>query len=287
MAYTNYHSHCYFCDGKEAPEVYLEEAIRLGMPAYGISSHAPLPYELSWPMDEADRALYVEQLQQLKERYAGRLEVYRGLEVDFIPEVAGPRRMKETYVLDYTVGSVHFVDFYADGFPWEIDGAHQGFLQGLEEIFEGEIEAAIQRYYSLIRQMVQDDPPDIVGHLDKIKIQREAGKLFDEQSAWYQTEMAHTLDVIAEAGLIVEVNTRGMCKKLTTEPYPSYWVLEQMRERNIPIMLNSDSHHPREITSHFSEVTERLLDIGYEQQRILYREGWQDVALTKDGVLIR
>nr|WKN38003.1 histidinol-phosphatase [Tunicatimonas sp. TK19036] len=287
MAYTNYHSHCHFCDGKEAPEIYLQEALRLGMPAYGISSHAPLPYNLPWPMDNDDRALYTQELKRLKELYADRIEVYRGLEVDFIPDVAGPGRVKETYGLDYTVGSVHFVDFYDDDFPWEIDGAHQGFLRGLEEIFDNNIEKAIQRYYSLIRQMVREDPPDIIGHIDKIKIQSEAGKLFDEQADWYQTEITSTLDAIAQAGLIVEVNTRGMYKNLTTEPYPSYWVLEQMRERDIPIMLNSDSHHPREMTGHFSDVTEWLLEIGYNQLRILYKNEWQDVALTKEGVSIQ
>jgi len=285
MAYTNYHSHCYYCDGKETPEVYLQQAIRLGMPAYGISSHAPLPYELSWAMKEDDRESYVQEIQQLKEQYAEQIEVYRGLEVDFIPKVAGPSRLKESFALDYTVGSVHFVDYFTDGHPWEIDGRHQVFLRGLEEIFANNIEAAIQRYYALIRQMVQEDPPNIVGHLDKIKIQSEDAQLFDEQAEWYQTEVIKTLDVIAEAGLIMEINTRGMYKQLTDEPYPSYWVLEQMRERNIPIMLNSDSHHPREITGHFAEVAERLLDIGYDHMRILYRGEWQDVAFTSDGIV--
>ena len=285
MAYTNYHSHCYYCDGKEAPEVYLQQAIRLGMPAYGISSHAPLPYQLPWLMKEADQNSYVQELQQLKEKYADRIEVYRGLEVDFIPNVAGPSRVKNQFSLDYTVGSVHFVDYFADGHPWEIDGRHQVFLRGLEEIFANDIEAALRRYYTLIQQMVREDPPDIVGHLDKIKIQSEEGQLFDEQAEWYQTEVIKTLDTIAEAGLIMEVNTRGMYKQLTNEPYPSYWILELMRQRNIPIMLNSDSHHPREITGHFIEVTERLLEMGYDQVRILYRGEWRDVAFTSNGVV--
>ncbi|MGB3587073.1 MAG: histidinol-phosphatase [Tunicatimonas sp.] len=284
MTYTNYHSHCYFCDGKDSPEVYIQQAIQLGMPTYGVSSHAPLPYKLPWPMKEIDSERYVAEIEQLKKKYAGQIEVYRGLEVDFIPKVAGPSWVEDKFSLDYTIGSVHFVDFFADGHPWEIDGRHQVFLKGLQEIFANDIEAAIQRYYSLIRQMVRDDPPNIIGHLDKIKIQSEEGKLFDEHAEWYREEISKTLDTIADAGLIVEVNTRGMYKQLTNEPYPSYWILERMRERNIPITLNSDAHHPREIISHFVEVTERLKTIGYEQLRILYQGAWQDMQLTKDGV---
>ncbi|WKN41676.1 histidinol-phosphatase [Tunicatimonas pelagia] len=281
MTYTNYHSHCYFCDGKDTPEVYLQRAIQLGMPAYGISSHAPLPYELSWPMKEADRESYVREIERLKEKYTNQIEVYRGLEVDFIPGVVGPSWVKDTFSLDYTIGSVHFVDFFTNGFPWEIDGRHQVFLQGLQEIFANNIEAAICRYYALVRQMVREDPPDIVGHLDKIKIQSEGSKLFNERATWYEAEVEKTLDSIAEVGLIMEVNTRGIYKQLTPEPYPSYWILERMRERNIPIMLNSDAHHPREISSHFAEVTARLSAIGYEQVRVLYQGVWQDVARFK------
>lgn len=286
MPYTNYHSHCYFCDGKEAAEFYLQEAIRLGMPAYGISPHSPLPYDLPWTMSEVDGDTYINEIERLKELYTEQIEVYRGVEVDFIPDVAGSRFIKDEFSLDYTIGSVHFVDFFADGHPWEIDGRHQVFLQGLDQIFKNNIEAAIQRYYALIRQMVQDDPPDIVGHLDKIKIQSEDGQLFNEQSDWYQQAVSETLDVIAETGLIIEVNTRGMCKQLTDEPYPSYWILQQMRERDIPIVLSSDSHHPREIMSHFSDVTEQLLAIGYNQVRILYQNQWQDKPLTKNGIEI-
>ncbi len=42
---TNYHSHCSFCDGKAPMEEFIREAIRQGFTAYGVSSHAPLPFD--------------------------------------------------------------------------------------------------------------------------------------------------------------------------------------------------------------------------------------------------
>lgn len=281
MNFTNYHGHCYYCDGRESPEAYVEEAIRQQMPAYGFSSHAPLPYGISWPMQPQKLSDYAQEIAQLKQKYAGQIELYTGLEVDYIPDVAGPghQRLQEIE-LDFTVGSVHFVDAFPDGHPWEIDGSHQVFLKGLQEIFDNDIQLAITRYYALIRQMIAQDCPDIVGHLDKIKIQSEAGKLFDEQAVWYQSELERTLYAIAQSPAVVEVNTRGMYKKLTAEPYPGYWVLERMHALDIPVMINADAHHPREITACFQEVAARLLAIGYKKVRVLLQGVWQDVPLS-------
>jgi histidinol-phosphatase (PHP family) len=54
MSWTNYHSHCHYCDGKYEPEKYIESALQQGLLAYGFSSHTPLPFETTWAMkDEA------------------------------------------------------------------------------------------------------------------------------------------------------------------------------------------------------------------------------------------
>lgn len=285
MAFTNYHGHCYYCDGKEAPEQYVQEALAQQMPAYGFSSHAPLPFDIAWPMQEEASRNYVAEINRLKEQYADQIEIYAGMEVDFMPGVAGPGHERIRSVgLDYTVGSVHFVDFFPNGHPWEIDGLHQVFLDGLHQIFHGDTEQAVCRYYALIRQMIQENPPDILGHLDKIKIQSEEGTLFHEQSRWYQEEIEQTLDIIAGTNVIVEVNTRGLYKKKSMEPYPSYWILERMKIMDIPIMLNADAHHPREITANFTEVASRLQQIGYDHMCILLQGKWQDVPFNSRGI---
>lgn len=285
MSFTNYHGHCYYCDGKGAPAAYIEEAIRQQMPVYGFSSHAPLPYQLPWPMQEEDTVRYIGEIREMKEQYQGQIEIYTGMEVDFIPTIAGPSHPRiQQMGLDYTVGSVHFVDFFSNGHPWEIDGAHQVFLDGLHQIFEGDIAQAVRRYYALIRQMVEEDPPDMVGHLDKIKIQNEDGQLFSEQSGWYQEEIGKTLQTIARAGLTVEVNTRGMYKKKSTEPYPSYWIIRQMKELGIPVVLNADAHQPGEITACFTEVAAQLQKTGYTHFRVLLQGKWQEVPFDTFGI---
>ena len=287
MPWTNYHSHCRYCDGTDDPERYVEQAVAEKMPAYGFSSHAPLPFDCSWTMKTEDLQAYVCEVRHLQRRWRSDIQLYCGLEVDYIPGVTGPKSQALLDAgLDYTIGSVHFVDAFPDGRRWEIDGSHPIFLEGLEQIFEGDIRRAVSRYFELTRQMVREECPDLVGHVDKIKMQCEEGKLFSESSDWYRDEMMKTLRAIKEVGVTVEVNTRGLYKKKVSETYPSRWVLEQMFALDIPVALNSDAHHPREISLYFAESARMLREVGYRQLCVLLDGKWQKVSFNENGLLL-
>ena len=133
--------------------------------------------------------------------------------------------------------------------------------------------------------MVQQEPPTVVGHLDKIKIQHEGGHLFSETELWYREEVEETLQTIARAGLVLEANTRGIYKQKTPELYPSRWVLSRARTLNIPLTLNSDAHHPREITAQFTEAAKVLQEVGYTHLHCLYENRWQPFRFTEQGLL--
>jgi histidinol-phosphatase (PHP family) len=285
MPWTNYHSHTHFCDGIMGPEAYAAEAFAQGLWAYGFSSHAPLPYPASWGMRPDLLPTYLAQIARLQADYRGKLQLYAGLEVDYVPGKLGPMHPSILGLgLDYLIGSVHFVDTLADGTGWEIDGAHPVFLRGVREIFGGNVRRAVSRYYELTRQMVQQEPPAVVGHLDKIKIQNEEGRLFSETEPWYREEVMATLQAIARAGLVLEVNTRGIYKQKTPELYPSQWVLAQVRNLQIPLTLNSDAHHPREITEQFSYAAAILRGVGFTHLHSLYENRWQPFRFTEQGL---
>ncbi len=285
MPWTNYHSHTDFCDGKYPPASYANEARRQGFAAYGFSSHAPLPFACAWCMERQAVSEYFADIQILKAKLPGRMQLYRGLEVDYIPAVAGPQSpFIRDLDLDYSIGSVHFVEAFADGIRWEVDGPHPQFLRGLHGIFGNDIRRAVTRYYELIRQMVVEEKPDVVGHLDKIKIQNQSAPLFDERDDWYREAVAETLRTIAGSGLVMEVNTRGLYKKRAAETYPSRWILEQAHRMGIAVTLSSDAHHPREIAGCFAETAQMLREIGYRTLQILWNGTWQPAAFNENGV---
>jgi histidinol-phosphatase (PHP family) len=254
---------------------------------YGFSSHAPLPFESIWAMKHEALPKYVAEIRALQEKYRDDLQIYCGMEVDYIPGKTGPKNKAILEAgLDYTIGSVHFVEWFPDGRGWEIDGSHQVFLDGLQGIFGGNVQKAVSRYFELTRQMIAEECPDVVGHIDKIKIQDEEGRLFSQQALWYQQEMRQTLQLIADAGAIIEVNTRGIYKKKTTETYPARWVLEEIHRLGIPITLNSDAHHPDEITACFADTARLLQSVGFRQVHILYDGAWKAVRFDEGGVRV-
>ena len=281
MAWINYHGHSNYCDGKEVPEEYVKNAILNKMPVLGISSHSPVPFRSSWNMKAENLKSYLADIKNLKQKYKSTIQVYCGLEVDFIPAISGPSSFPG---LDYNIGSIHYIDTFPNGKYWEIDGPHLGFLDGLKEIFNNDIKKAVGRYFELTRQMLTEDVPDILGHLDKIKIQNEEGKLFSESDQWYKDQIEETLRIIKLKDVIVEVNTRGIYKKKSLETYPSAWILKRIYELGIPVLLSSDAHHPGELIELFPKVSQQLLEIGFKTTKIFYNNTWVDTDLFQDGV---
>lgn len=279
--WTNYHCHTSYCDGKKSVAEVVAAARSLGMKAIGLSSHAPLPFDRPWCMKAESIDSYLHDIHSLRQATRD-LDVYAGLEVDFIPNKTGPHLFKER--LDYTVGSVHFVDSFVGGNGWEIDSTAQVFQDGLGEIFGGDIRRAIERYFELTREMVLTSTPNIVGHLDKIKMHNGNDRYFRETEGWYEKAVHATLDVIASSGCIVEVNTRGVYQKKTTTLYPSPWVLQEMKRRSIPVTISSDAHHPDDLVNGFPDAARQLIDAGFKKIRILLQGKWTDVPFSEHGI---
>lgn len=275
--WTNYHCHTNYCDGKKSIAEVVSEAKNKGMLAIGISSHAPLPFENKWSMRPGMLDSYLDEIKKAKKQ-ADDIQIYAGLEVDFIPGKISPFVFKDS--LDYTVGSVHFVND-----TWEIDNTYDVFMDGLTNIFGGSIRNAIARYYELTRDMVTTAPPDIVGHMDKVKMHNRGDRFFMENEPWYREQVELTLDTIANSSCIIEVNTRGIYQNKTDTTYPSPWVLEEIYKRNIPITLSSDAHHPDDLVNQFPETAALLTGIGFKKIRILLDGKWKDVSFNEHGII--
>jgi histidinol-phosphatase (PHP family) len=261
---------------------YVDQAKALGMMGIGFSSHAPVPFDTKWCMKAERLEEYINAVNVFKKTENG-MEVYAGLEVDFIPDVTSPEVFNKK--LDYTIGSIHFIDKLPEGPRWEIDGAHAVFLDGLKKIFNNNIQAAIARYFELTREMISTACPTVIGHLDKIKIQNVDGKFFSESESWYQQEVQKTIDLIASAGAIVEVNTRGIYQKKSDTTYPSPWILTYLSKKNIPITISSDAHHPKDLVNQFSETAAILHNIGFKTISILSDGAWRPFPFDEHGVI--
>jgi histidinol-phosphatase (PHP family) len=280
IMWANFHTHSHYCDGKGALRDYLDSAIKAGIKHIGFSSHAPVPFSCKWCIKEEELAVYLAEIESLRAIYP-EPEIYKGLEIDYIPGIISPRAF--TTMLDYTIGSIHFVDSFA-GQPWEIDNTLQVFKDGLRNIFHDNIRTAITRYFELTREMVERGAPTVVGHLDKIKIHNSPEKFFEESEPWYREQIRKTLKVIKQKETIVEVNTRGLYKKKSPTPYPSPWILELLYESGIPITLSSDAHHPDDLIREFEATASLLSDIGFKHLTVLKRGVWSQMPFNQYGL---
>lgn len=286
LKWTNYHQHCYYCDGTDAPELYVERALEQNVGSFGFSSHAPVPFEVYWCIKPQHYAAYVERIGRIKADNAHRLPIFVGLEVDYIPHIISPTDAV-FQSLDYRIGSVHLVDVgrSSENLFWEIDGTSKIFTQGLNEYYHNDIQRAVTDYYHATRQMLQHHTPDVLGHMDKVKMNNK-NQWFAETDAWYRQQVLQTLEVAKSVGVVVEVNTRSIYRKKSENPYPSPWVLEHIYQMGIPICLNSDAHHPDEITKQFAETAQMLRQIGFEHLHIQTTEGWQPRPFTEQGIAL-
>ena len=104
---TNYHSHSLYCDGRAGMEDFVRFALSEGFTSYGFSSHAPLPFSTAWTMEWDRMNDYLAEFHRMKQKYTRRIELYLGLEIDYLNEESNPSILRfRELPLDYRIGSV-------------------------------------------------------------------------------------------------------------------------------------------------------------------------------------
>jgi len=235
MNLFNLHTHSTFCDGKEDPESYIKQAIELGFHTLGFSSHAPVPFENNFALKPENLDNYVNTIRSLKEKYKDAINIYLSMEIDYIPgSIENFSKLRKQCGLDYVIGGIHLVKKPDCDQLWFIDGPKQEIYdKGLEQIFKKDIRVAVKTYFNQLNQMISSQKPDIIAHLDKIKM-HNSGRYFSEDESWYQHLVNETLENIVLSECIVEVNTRG-----------------------------SDAHKPVELNGYYKDALGILKGIGF------------------------
>jgi histidinol-phosphatase (PHP family) len=246
----------------------------------GFSEHSPLPFPTNFSLKEKKVEDYIEETERLKEKYSGQIDLYRALEMDFIPGFSEDFSFwREKARLDYAIGSVHMVHPENDDGLWFIDGPESAkYDEGLQKFFGGDIKKAVKAYFHQVNRMIESQPFEIVGHLDKIKMHNQ-NRYFTEDESWYRNLIEETIHLIREKDLIVEVNTRGLYKKRSDRLFPDDYALQRVRELNIPIVISSDAHKPEELNLLLDDTEKRLFEMGF-QAAVCFNNGqWKEHTL--------
>ncbi len=269
---TNYHSHCDYCDGKATAEEFVKEAIRLGFYSYGISSHAPLPFATKWSLDAARVPAYLEELNGLKQSYADRIELYLGMEIDYLTEEHQPANdYFQSLPLDYRIGSVHLLHD-VNGVLADIDVSPEKFAVLVRERFDNDLKGLVCAYFDKLMRMVQTGGFDFVGHADKISMNASFCESDITSQSWYQEKINAYFTLIASTDLMVEINTKAFSTKGFFFPNRQHFKL--LRELAIPVLVNSDSHQLHLINDGRMEALRALKENGIQCVRELHAGRW-------------
>ncbi len=268
----NYHTHSQYCDGVGSLESIIIEAINKNFTSLGFSSHAPFAYPTKWAMKNENLSNYLAEIDSLKLKYNNKINIYKGLEIDFIPNVINTNNFSK-YNLDYTIGSVHYINKY-NGIYWGIDDTKEIFEEGLKNVFNNNIKEVVKEYYNLVKEMVLTSPPDIIGHFDIIKKNNKGNVFFNEYDKWYKDEVLSAIGIIKKSNCIVEINTRGILTKRVESLYPDIWILKELSKNNIPLTISSDSHKKEQLNGYFIETLKILNDIGIKELFFIDNGKW-------------
>ena len=275
----NFHSHTNYCDGTSPPEDYIIEAIKQGFKSYGFSSHAPIPLPNNFALTDKTIPAYCDEINRLKEKYKGQIAIFLGIEADFIHGLTTPfEDFRTRFSLDYVIGSVHIVK-NATGDTWFIDGPlRESYDYGLKHFFNNDIQRAVTAFYHQTNLMLETEKFEIIGHLDKITMHNQ-NRFFTTSEQWYRKLVLETIALIKEKGVIVEVNSRGLYKKRSSDFFPETFILKQLHAEKIPVMINSDAHAPHEISLLHDEAVAVLKAVGFTERGVIDGESVRGVRL--------
>ncbi len=276
----NLHQHTRFSDGKGSPRDFAVKALETGMTAIGFSEHSPLPFDnpFSLQKDEADN--YIAETDRIREELKGQLEIYRALEMDFIPGISDDFNFwRQRFKTDYLIGSVHLVKPDGDDRLWFTDGPDRKvYDQGITDLFGRDVRKAVRQFFLQTNEMISSQQFEIIGHFDKIKM-HNGNRFFQDEDRWYRNLIDETVRLIREKDIIVEINTRGKYKKRCDTLFPDGYALEKVRELGIRIILSSDAHHPDELRNLFDDTEDRLREMGFRHLACLEGDRWTEKPL--------
>ncbi len=247
------HMHTPLCKHAEGhPVEYMQEGVARGLAGIIMTCHSPMPDGFSHRvrMDPDQLEHYVKIVQQAADEAPEGFEVRLGLESDFFPGME--RWLSELHAkadFHYILGSVH----------WHIP-------EYLDTFWRGDPDAFRRQYFEHLAESAETGLFDSLSHPDLVKNASPDDWVFES----VKSTIAESLDRIAATGVAMEINTSGL-NKAYPEMNPGPEMLAMMAERDIPVVIGSDSHTPHRVGENFLAALDDLTEAGYENVSV-FRE---------------
>ncbi|MBF0279240.1 MAG: histidinol-phosphatase [SAR324 cluster bacterium] len=241
----NYHTHTYRCKHATGDvSDYCQTAIAEGLTVLGMSDHSALPDD-RWPhirMDLSELPDYCQAIDDARIQFP-QLTILKGMECEFDQQYVSfyQEKLLGELQFDYLIGAVHFVP---------VDGEWIGAYGGLDNA------ARLIAYTKYFIDSMRSGLFTFMAHPDLF------GNCYLN---WDDNTISAARDIFEAAEVLkipLEINGYGLRKpKISTPlgmrcmyPWPPFW--ELAAEYDIEVIVNSDAHHPGDITKNTQEAIE-------------------------------
>ena len=266
----NLHTHSTFCDGADIAEEMIVEAIKKGFDSIGFSGHSYMHYSPEHSMSLEGIDAYKSEIARLKEKYKDSIKVFCGLEFDMYSQI-------DLLGYDYLIGAVHYLlcgnEFV--GF----DRSQYVVADIINRYFDGDGMKYAKAYYHALSDLPQYGKFDIVAHFDLITKHRDNVMFFNEDSKEYKSAAIEAAEALSGKIPFFEVNTGAIARGYRNSPYPSLFLLRELKRLGFGAIISSDCHDKKMLDCAFDDATELLKSAGFKERYILTEKGFEEVAL--------
>jgi histidinol-phosphatase (PHP family) len=266
----DYHNHTKLCKHAEGEVFgYVEKAITLGITELAFTDHMPLPgdFDIAHRMSEKEMDIYATWVKKAQQQYS-EIKILFGIEADYYEGFEEyTEKFLSQYEFDLVIMSIHFLKSWPEeNWVFNYDFPNRS----IEDIYS--------EYLQTMMEGIKTGLYDIVGHLDIIKT---IGNSITEV---VPDKLNQLMKEIKNQNMVVEFNSSGYRKKIG-EPYPSFEMINLIKNFEIPVCVGSDAHTPNQVGLKLSEVCETLNNAGINFVTLFEKR--KQKLISMDNILMK
>lgn len=271
MQNFNYHQHTYRCkhaDLDMQDEDYVRDYIKMGFKKIAFTDHCPEKNKIDkrekMRMEYSERHEYLESIKNLKQKYADKIQIQSGYEVEYLPgEEENLRELKNE--VDKIILGQHFI--------YDDNGNLKAFDKKAFEKGEEFTDEEMIRYAEYVDKAMELGIPDTIAHPDvfmnvkknfgeiDIKISNMICKSAEKYNIPLEINMAKIFNnVFYENKKLNNLPMEERKKRLIKVRYPRKEFWDIAKDYNIRVLYGIDVHHKGQILL-FNELVELANEI--------------------------